>query len=123
MATLRVKRAGGAAIKIVIDDGSRSTAVKLNPAAIDRLLWAIRDERSKITPEIPREHPADEFVSATPQPLWLVIPDASGAKMLALREPGFGWLHFLLSPKAANAIAVQLRSPNQRKPRHRATVH
>lgn len=74
--------------------------LKMDLAGVEDMLKHLAEFRGAMQPEVPREYALGQKVQAVPDPLWMTQPDAMmGNSLLHLRDPRFGWLHYLL-PKA-----------------------
>lgn len=73
---------------------------------LDELLANLGVFRSQMEPEVPREFALGQRVPAVAGPAWATEPDImAGETLLHLRDPRFGWLHFLISRWDAKSIA------------------
>lgn len=86
-------------------------ALKLDAAAVDDLLRNLGVFRGAMKPEIPRAFALGQKVAAVPDPNWVTEPDAlHGHSLLHLRDPRYGWLHYLLPPHEAQKLAQLLHA-------------
>jgi hypothetical protein len=73
---------------------------------LDELLTNLGVFRSQMEPEIPRDFALGQRVAAVTGPAWATEPDMmAGDTLLHMRDPRFGWLHFLISRVDAKTIA------------------
>ena len=97
-------------------------ALQLDAAGVEDLLSNLGKFRGAMKPEIAPKFAMGQKVSAIPDPVWVTEPDAMhGHSLLHLRDPRFGWLHYLLPPheaqKLGQLLQTQAASPPQAPPR------
>lgn len=90
--------------------------LKLSTDDVDSLLHALGGLRVEMQPAPPVEFPRGQQFVAAPYPAWATEIDAlHGNSVLRLRDPRFGWLHYMLSKEQAGkmsiALALQADSP------------
>jgi hypothetical protein len=91
-------------------------ALHLDAAKVDDLLARLGEFRASMEPETPRDFALGQKVGAIPDPRWVTEPDLMyGASLLHLRDPRFGWLHYLFPPHEARNLArlLQAQADNQ----------
>lgn len=77
--------------------GETPVQLKLDVAAVDGLIQQLGALRSALKPMVPMEIGFEETVGAIPSPRWGVEPEAvSGDILFHVRDPRFGWLHYIL---------------------------
>ena len=92
-------------------------ALVLSAAQADELLRNVALYRGGMVPQVtPMEWPRGQRAQAVPDPAWTCEPDAlQGHSLLHLRDPRYGWLHYLLPPheaaKLAGFLKVQAEAP------------
>src|SRR5687768_14456056 len=78
-------------------------------ARVEFLLRKLGEFRALMIPEVPRTFAMGQKVEAVADPAWVTEPDAMlGHSLLHIREPRFGWLHFVLPPHEAKKLAEYL---------------
>jgi hypothetical protein len=93
------------------------TVVVFNTATVDDMLKHLGDFRGQMKPPIqPTQWKGGQTVDAIPDPAWYTEPDAlMGNTLLHIRDPGHGWLHYLLpretAKKLANLLQTQADAP------------
>lgn len=86
-----------------------SVVLKLNTAAVDTLLQGLGGLRNQMVPAPPAELPSGQPYVAAPYPAWATQLDPThGTPILHLRDPRFGWLHYMLSMEEARRLATAL---------------
>jgi hypothetical protein len=64
---------------------------------IDEHFQKLGEFRANMKPEVPRTWAAGQTIHAVPDPAWMTEPDAlMGNSILLIRDPRFGWLHYLI---------------------------
>lgn len=85
---------------IVTFPTSPPVALKLDVAGVEDILKNLGMFRGAMKPEVSKTHAMGQKVFAVPDPIWVAEPDALvGDSLLHIRDPHYGWLHYLL-PKA-----------------------
>jgi hypothetical protein len=80
-------------------------AMKLTTADVDNMLQNLGAYRGEMKPVVPATLALGEKVAAVPDPNWATELDAMmGDSLLHLRDPRFGWLHYLLSKDGARKL-------------------
>lgn len=94
-----------------------SVAVKFDVAAIDEILKNLGAFRAAMAPEVARENPLGRKVEAVPDPIWFTQPEAlQGDSLLHIRDPRFGWLHYLIPRHEASKLGTLLLAQSQQPP-------
>jgi hypothetical protein len=107
------------------NDGTRATvtfrpiqpvALKLDVSGVEEALKSLGGLRATMTPEVPKSLTLEKIVPAVTNPAWVVEPDAMmGNALLHVRDPRYGWLHFLIpkdeARKLAGALLAQADAP------------
>jgi len=100
-------------------------ALKLDLSVIEDMLKNLGRFRGQMQPEVPKQYAMGQKVEAIHDPAWVTEPDAlMGNSLLHVRDPRYGWLHYLLPREEARKLATflqrQVDSPppgqSQRKP-------
>ncbi len=85
--------------------------IKLHALEVEKMLAIIGDYRSVMEPEIAAEYLPQQNVSAISSPIWQIESDPlSGNSLLRLRDPRFGWLHYLIPNGEAEKLAQHLQT-------------
>lgn len=89
-----------------------------NTADLEQVIHSFGVFRVNMEPEVKREIniPPGQKLEAVPDPMWVTEPDALlGNSILHLRDPRFGWLHYVLpreeSKKLGELLIKQATSP------------
>lgn len=87
--------------------------IKLNAFQVDDMLQNLGEFRANMQPPVAPAFALGQKVDVIAAPAWATEPDAMhGDSLLHVRDPGFGWLHYLLpkadAAKLAEALAVQV---------------
>ncbi|MDP3553080.1 hypothetical protein [Methylocystis sp.] len=95
---------------------SPPVALRLSTTDVDDLLRNLGLFRGAMKPEIADKFDLGQKVEAVPDPKWVTEPDIlRGDSLLHIRDPRFGWLHYLLpkaeAEKLANYFLVQIALP------------
>ncbi len=86
-------------------------ALQLDAAGVDDLLLHLGEFRASMMPEFGRVFATGQKVGAVPDPVWATEPDMmQGHSLLHLRDPRFGWLHYLLPPHEAEKLGRILQT-------------
>ncbi len=84
---------------------SPPVVVKYKLAEIEDTLKNLGEFRAMMTPEVSHQFPMGQKVMALQNPAWVTEPDIMlGASLIHLRDPRFGWLHYLLPPDEARKL-------------------
>ena len=94
---------------IVTFSGNPSVALHLDVDAVDSWLVQLGACRSRMEPQPANRWKAGQRVTAIVEPNWTAELDIMQARsLLHLRDPRFGWLHYLLTPANASKLAALL---------------
>jgi hypothetical protein len=86
-------------------------AFKLDHLQVDDLLRNLGIFRGSMKPEVPTEYALGQKVEAVPNPAWSTEPDLMmGDSLLHIRDPRFGWLHYLIPKGEAKKLAGFLQN-------------
>jgi hypothetical protein len=84
-------------------------ALRLNSAQVDDMLRNLGDFRASMAPPHDTAWQPGRRVVAEPDPCWLTEPEIlMGNSVLHVRDPRYGWLHYLLPRHAARELGSQL---------------
>ncbi|KAF3995968.1 hypothetical protein [Glaciimonas immobilis] len=85
------------------------TAMRLTTAQIDEMVGVLGIFRATMEPSHTLEWPSGKKVVMEPFPRWFAERDALiGGTLLHLRDPRFGWLHYVFPPEAARELGQHL---------------
>lgn len=85
--------------------------LNLTVEGLEDLLEHLGEFRALMNPPVPAEHALGQRVAAIPDPLWQTEPEAMhGHSILHIRDPRFGWLHYVLARESAGKLAGLLRN-------------
>jgi hypothetical protein len=77
--------------------------------AVDDMLRVLRDIRMNMAPAVVADLTQGQ-VTAVQDPRWVTEPDLLlGDSLLHLRDPGYGWLHYMIPRHEAHRLAEFLR--------------
>jgi hypothetical protein len=86
-------------------------ALQMDALGIDGLLENLGDFRALMQPEVPKTFPMGQMVDAIPDPAWVTEPDAMlGNTVLHIRDPRYGWLHYVIPREEARKLASVLQN-------------
>jgi hypothetical protein len=93
-------------------------ALRLDIGGVDDILKNLGHFRAAMKPEIARAYAMGQKVGAVPDPIWVTEPDLmQGDSLLHLRDPRYGWLHYLLpraeALKLGQLLQKQAETPDQ----------
>jgi hypothetical protein len=92
-----------------------SSTLRLDVPGVEDLLTNLGIVRGSMLPEIPKFFKLGQRVTAVNDPAWVTEPDTEGNTLLHIRDPRYGWLHYLIpkeeARKLANYIQNQVSSP------------
>ncbi|RUT32657.1 hypothetical protein EMQ25_05790 [Arsenicitalea aurantiaca] len=89
----------------------------LDAAAVDDLLRNLGELRAHMTPPVPADYQIGQKVAAIPDPRWYTEPEMlSGDSLIHVRDPRFGWLHYLLPRASAQQLAQYLTRQAEDEP-------
>jgi hypothetical protein len=84
--------------------------LKLDAAGIDDLLKNLGDFRGVMKPAVPIQNPLGQKTKAVFGPAWASEPEVMGGdSLLHIRDPRYGWLHYLLPRSDAANLAKHLQ--------------
>jgi len=73
--------------------------------------------RALMKPEIPREFPLGQRVQVIPDPIWVSEPEMMrGDTLLHIRDPRYGWLHYMLTKSSTEKLAKILTNQLAARP-------
>ena len=96
-------------------------SLKLDAEAVDDHLAKMGELRALMRPEHAADWPLGQKVGAIPDPRWVTEPEMlDGNSLLHVRDPRFGWLHYLIlrddARKLADYLRVQADQPPEQTP-------
>jgi hypothetical protein len=92
-------------------------SLKMDVRGIEDFLKYLGEFRYAMKPEIPKTFARGQKVSAIPDPAWVTEPDAMrGDSILHIRDPRYGWLHYVLPRKEAKKLAGLLQNQAELPP-------
>jgi len=100
-------------------------ALQIDVPGIEDILKNLGDFRGAMKPEVPKTFAMGQKVEAVPDPVWVTEPDLmAGDSLIHIRDPRYGWLHYLIPREEARKLATFLQKqvdspaagPNQSKP-------
>ena len=86
-------------------------ALKLDCQGVDELLHNLAEFRADMRPQHLMDFALGQKVVAATDPCWLTEPEImTGASLIHLRHPGFGWLSFLFPRDEAAKLGEFLQT-------------
>lgn len=86
-------------------------------AAIEEMIENLGMMRNAMLPEVAREYPPGQRVAAVPDPIWRTEPDImAGDSLLHIRDPRYGWLHYLIPREEARKLSEFLQAQADNPP-------
>jgi hypothetical protein len=80
-------------------------------AGIEEILKNLGAYREVMKPEVPRKFATGQNVQAVPNPIWKIETDPErGDSVLHIRDPRYGWLHYVLPRAEASKLGGFLTS-------------
>ena len=89
----------------------------LSTAGVENVIQGLGNYRADMKPEVRPDWPFGQTVTAIPDPGWAIEPETFlGGVLLHVRDPRFGWLHYVLPPQAAKTIGDTLMKAAEQAP-------
>ena len=86
-------------------------ALKLGVADVETMLEKLGAFRAQMQPPYDPRYAPGQKCACVPNPSWLAEPDALlGNTLLHLRDPRFGWLHYMVPREEARKLARVLQA-------------
>jgi hypothetical protein len=86
-------------------------------AAIEDMIRHLGEMRASMLPEVAATYPMGQRVEAVRDPPWVTEPDVMmGDSLLHLRDPRYGWLHYLIPKPEAAKLAGYLQAQVEGQP-------
>jgi hypothetical protein len=83
--------------------------LRLNAAGVDSLLHGLGGLRMQMQPQPEPEFAAgQQFAAVTDPSLATEVADIEGNSIIHLRDPRFGWLHYMIRKEQARKLGVSL---------------
>jgi hypothetical protein len=107
---VRVDQARENAIITMCKDGDPIGYIVLDAASLETHISIVAKQRGQMRDKVPRDPDPGSRLEVTIDAVWTTADDdpavtGGNGKVLALRDPGFGWLAFFFPDKEAAAIA------------------
>ena len=84
---------------------------QLDVAGVEKILENLGKLRSLMQPAIPSDQAVGQKVAAVSNPRWVTEPDIMrGDSLLHIRDPRYGWLHYLLPRGEAQKLGATLQA-------------
>ncbi len=118
MARFQINPAADGAIEfeMIGDDGETSVKALLTPAESQGLVDLLGAARM-VTPGSVAAEPAEGMVQAVVDPAWVAPPyKAPQGRVLIVRHPGLGWIHFIFPEERAEQVSKVLAADVQPAP-------
>jgi hypothetical protein len=89
---------------------SPPTVFQLDVAEVEKILGNFGKLRSLMQPATQSDFAIGQKVSALPNPRWVAEPDVmQGDSLLHIRDPRYGWLHYVLPRSEARELGSTLQ--------------
>ena len=86
-------------------------SLSLDVAGIENLQKTLGELRGSMSPEVEKTLGQNETIAAVANPSWVVRPaPTKGDSLLHLRDPRYGWLHYLIPRAEAAKLLAFLQS-------------
>jgi hypothetical protein len=103
---------------------SPRVAIEWKTATVDDHLQKLGELRTQMKPEISRTFPFGQLVKTIPDPIFRTEPDAmTGDTLLHIRDPRFGWLHYLIPKQEARKLVTAIQNQVDATAPRRDTAH
>jgi len=84
--------------------------LRLKLADIEDMLAHLGDFRELMKPPVPATYAMGQVFDAVPNPAWVSEPELmQGNSALHIRDPRYGWLHYMLPREEAQRLASFLQ--------------
>ena|SRR5947208_51405 len=94
-----------------------SVALQLTLSDIEDMLKNLGNFRALMQPPVASDFSLGQTVLSIPDPRWVAEPDALlGNSILHLRDPRFGWLHYLIPRETAKKLSDVLKNQAESPP-------
>lgn len=106
----KIETVNGGHVRLAIVAGGEELAVSLLEAAdLEELIEGLAMARARLIDQVPLALDNNIRVVGVPNPAHRVLrgPPDTGC-ILAVRHPGYGWLHYMLPPAAATKLSRDL---------------
>lgn len=92
---------------VMMSDGQEIS--KFDAAGVDEMLRGVGMLRGLMWPSIEPEYQMDQFTEAIPDPRWVSESERlRGDSLLHIRDPRFGWLHYMIPALEAKRLGGYL---------------
>jgi hypothetical protein len=86
-------------------------ALKLNIGDVETMLANLGEFRAHMLPTVPSAYQLGQKVGVIPNPAWATEPDLlNNDTLLHVRDPRFGWLHYLIPRQEAMKLVGFLQN-------------
>jgi hypothetical protein len=91
-------------------------ALQLDASQVDAMLQNLGLFRGSMQPDVPAAYALGQKTPAIRDPAWVSEPEAMmGDSLLHIRDPRFGWLHYIIpkseAKKLADFLQIQAAAP------------
>ncbi len=85
--------------------------LKLDAEQVDNMLANLGEFRAHLKPPVQSDWAPGQLVGAVPDPRWVTEPDVmEGNSILHVRDPRYGWLHYLIPREEARKLVSFLQA-------------
>ena len=86
-------------------------ALRIDLDGVEDMLKNLGDFRAAMKPEVPKTFALGQKVLAVPDPAWVTEPELMvGNSVLHVRDPRFGWLHYMVPREEAKKLVGFLQA-------------
>ena len=85
-------------------------AIENDTAQVEDMIAHLGEYRAAMVPEVPPEFPQGQSVDAIRNPAWMLENESRGDVVIHIRDPRYGWLHYLLPRQEAAKMAGLLQA-------------
>ena len=92
-------------------------AIKMDADGAARMMQDLGEFRARMKPEIPSTYQTGQKCEAVPYPAWRSEPELmQGNSVLHIRDPRFGWRHYIFSKEDVQKLIAQLQAQLNARP-------
>lgn len=86
-------------------------ALRLDLLGVENIIKNLGDFHAAMKPEVPKNFAVGQKVEVIPDPAWVTEPDLlMGNSILHIRDPRYGWLHYLIPREEAKKLGILLQN-------------
>ena len=101
-------------IIVLVNDADGSEVLRLTAVEAERLIESLGLMRAATEPPVAPHYPLGQAADAIFDPRWATESDAlQGNSLLHVRDPRFGWLHYVFPRQEAGRLAELLKNQSE----------